>query len=71
MVLVSSVALPGTTTQIGGVTPAQLAYVQSTVASQQNGFVVGNGANGGTPGAPSVGIPDNFFGFVMLTLGMR
>jgi len=33
--------------------------------------VVGNGANGGTPGAPSVGIPDNFFGFVMLTLGMR
>ena len=71
MVLVSSVALPGTTTQVGGVTPAQLAYVQSTVASQQNGFVVGNGANGGTPGAPSVGIPDNFWGFVMLTMGLR
>jgi hypothetical protein len=71
MVLVSSVALPGTTTQIGGVTPAQLAYVQSTVASQQNGFVVGNGANGGTPAAPSVGIPNNFWGFVMLTMGLR
>jgi len=71
MVLVSSVALQGTTTQVGGVTPEQLAYVQSTVASQQNGFVVGNGANGGTPAAPSVGIPNNFWGFVMLTLGMR
>ena len=71
MVLVTSVALPGTATQVGGVTPAQLAYVQSTVASQQNGSVVGNGANGGTPLAPSLGIPDNFFGFLMLTLGMR
>jgi len=71
MVLVTSVALPGTTTQVGGVTPAQLAYVQSTVASQQNGFVVGNGANGGTPAASSVGIPDNFWGFVMLTMGLR
>jgi len=30
----------------------------------------GNG-NGNGNGAPSVGIPDNFFGFVMLTLGMR
>jgi len=33
--------------------------------------VGGNGANGGTPWVPSVGIPDNFFGFLMLTLGMR
>ena len=33
--------------------------------------VGGIGVNGGTPWAPSVGIPDNFFGFVMLTLGMR
>jgi len=53
------------------VTAEQLAYVQSTVASQQNGYVVGNGANGGTPAAPSVGIPDNFWGFVMLTMGLR
>jgi len=65
MVLVTSVALPGTTAQIGGVTPEQLAYVQSTVASQQIG------ANGGTPAASSVGIPDNFLGFVMLTMGLR
>jgi len=36
-------------------------------------FVGGNGANGGTPAAPSVGIriPDNFWGFVMLTMGLR
>ena len=33
--------------------------------------VGGNGANGGTPWAPSVGIPDNFWGFVMLTMGLR
>ncbi len=64
MVLVSSVALQGTTAQIGGVTPEQLAYVQSTVASQQT-------ANGGTPAASSVGIPDNFWGFIMLTMGLR
>jgi len=34
-------------------------------------IVVGNGANGGTPLAPSVGIPDNFWGFVMIMMGMR
>jgi len=74
MVLVSSVVSileGGTVTQIGGVTAEQLAYVQSTVASQQNGYVGGNGANGGTSWTPSVGIPDNFWGFVMLTMGMR
>jgi len=26
---------------------------------------------GGTPLAPSVGIPDNFWGFVMIMMGMR
>jgi len=31
----------------------------------------GNGANGGTPGAPPFVIPDNFWGFVMLMMGMR
>jgi len=35
------------------------------------GGVGGNGTNGGTSWAPSVGIPDNFWGFVMLTMGMR
>jgi len=34
-------------------------------------FVGGNGANGGTPAAPTVGIPDNFWGFVMIMMGMR
>jgi len=42
----------------------------AAAAASYNG-VNGNGANGGTPWAPSVGIPDNFFGFVMLTLGLR
>jgi len=36
-----------------------------------NGNGDGNGANGGTPWAPSVGIPDNFWGFVMIMMGMR
>jgi len=43
----------------------------AAAAAAAGGGVNGNGANGGTPWAPSVGIPDNFFGFVMLTLGMR
>jgi len=34
-------------------------------------FVVGNGAAGALPAAPSVGIPDNFWGFVMIMMGMR
>jgi len=29
------------------------------------------GVPGARPSMPGVGIPDNFFGFVMLTLGMR
>ena len=33
--------------------------------------VGGNGANGGTSWAPSVGIPDNFWGFAMMMMGMR
>jgi len=36
-----------------------------------NGNGGGNGANGGTPGAPAVVIPDNFWGFVMIMMGMR
>jgi len=43
----------------------------AAAAAAAGGGVGGNGANGGTPWAPSVGIPDNFFGFVMLTLGLR
>jgi len=43
----------------------------AAAAAASGGGVGGNGANGGTPWAPSVGIPDNFFGFVMLTMGLR
>jgi len=50
---------------------AAAAAAEREAAAAAGGGVNGNGANGGTPWAPSVGIPDNFFGFVMLTLGMR
>ena len=49
---------------------AERAAAAAAAAASYNG-VNGNGANGGTPWAPSVGLPDNFFGFVILTLGMR
>jgi len=42
----------------------------AAAAASYNG-VNGNGPAGARPGGPSVGLPDNFFGFVMLTLGMR
>jgi len=35
------------------------------------GGVGGNGANGGTSWASPVGIPDNFWGFAMMMMGMR
>jgi len=50
---------------------AAAAAAERAAAAAAGGGVNGNGANGGTPWAPSVGIPDNFFGFVMLTLGLR
>jgi len=50
---------------------AAAAAAERAAAAAAGGGVNGNGANGGTPWAPSVGIPDNFFGFLMLTLGMR
>ena len=43
----------------------------AAAAAAAGGGVGGNGANGGTSWAPSVGIPDNFWGFVMLTMGLR
>jgi hypothetical protein len=37
-----------------------------------NGPIVGApGVPGARPSAPGVGIPDNFWGFVMLTMGLR
>jgi len=50
---------------------AAAAAAEREAAAAAYSPVGGNGANGGTSWAPSVGIPDNFFGFVMLTLGMR
>ena len=53
---------------------ARAAAAAAAAAASYNGNgngVGGNGANGGTPWVPSVGLPDNFFGFVILTLGMR
>ena len=53
---------------------AERAAAAAAAAASYNGNgngVGGNGVNGGTPWVPSVGLPDNFFGFVMLTLGMR
>jgi len=79
--------LTGTGQQIGGVTAAQLAEVQRRLAQQEANraaasaaaaareAAAGNGAggvgNGAGPFVPSRGIPDNFFGFVMIALGMR
>ena len=51
---------------------AERAAAAAAAAASYNGNGVGVP---GVPGArvrmPGVGIPDNFFGFVMLTLGMR
>jgi len=50
---------------------AAAAAAEREAAAAAGGGVGGNGANGGTSWAPSVGIPDNFWGFVMLTMGLR
>jgi len=42
----------------------------AAAAASYNG-VGGNGANGGTSWTPSVGIPDNFWGFALMMIGMR
>jgi len=50
---------------------AAAAAAAERAAAAAGGGVNGNGANGGTPWAPSVGIPDNFWGFAMMMMGMR
>jgi len=42
----------------------------AAAAASYNGVGV-SGTAGARPSMPGVGIPDNFFGFVMLTLGLR
>jgi len=76
--------LTGTGQQIGGVSAAQLAEVQRRLAQQEANrqaaaaaaaerAVTPGGGNGAGPGPILLagGIPNNFFGFVMIALGMR
>jgi len=87
LVQVSGGGLSGTGQQIGGVSAAQLAEVQRRLAQQEankaaaaaaraaaagNGGAVGNG-NGAGPGQFDISssIPNNFWGYVMLVVGMR
>jgi len=49
---------------------AERAAAAAAAAASYNGVGV-SGTAGARPSMPGVGIPDNFFGFVMLTLGMR
>ena len=87
MVQVSGGGLSGTGQQIGGVSAAQLAEVQRRLAQQEankaaaaaaaaaNG-VGGGGVGTGTGAGPgqfdiSSAIPNNFWGYVMLIVGMR
>jgi len=79
--------LTGTGQQIGGVSAETTAEVQRRIAqvaasnaaraaaAAAREAAAGNGAggvgNGAGPFIPSRGIPDNFFGFVMIALGMR
>jgi len=79
--------LSGTGQQIGGVSAATTAQVQATIAQVEankaaaaaaraaaagNGGAVGNG-NGAGPGPFDISssIPNNFWGYVMLIVGMR
>ena len=69
MVLIPNLQLPGYGGQAAlppGYLPSDFPGVDYTPP-----VVVGNGAVGALPAAPTVGIPDNFWGFVMLTMGLR
>jgi len=80
-IIQSTYGLTGTGQQIGGVSAAQLAEVQRRLAQQEanraaaagNGAgVVGNGAGPG-PFDPrgAFQIPNNFWGFAILMMGLR
>jgi len=75
MVLVPNLQMPGYGGQAAlpaGYRPSDFPAVDYTPSNGNgNGNGDGNGANGGTPAAPSFVIPDNFWGFVMLTMGLR
>ena len=86
MVQVSGGGLSGTGQQIGGVSAATSAEVQARLAqiaankaaaaaaraaAAGNGGGVGNGNGAGRPFDISSSIPNNFWGYVMLIVGMR
>jgi len=69
MVLVPNLQLPG----YGGQAALPAGYLPSDFpgVDYTPPVVVGNGDVGALPASPAVGIPDNFWGFVMLTMGLR
>ena len=83
-IIQSAYGLTGTGQQIGGVSAGTTAQVQATLAQVEANRAaaaaaaaeraatpgVGTGAGPG-PIVLSTGIPNNFFGFVMIALGMR
>jgi len=84
LVQVSGGGLSGTGQQIGGVSAAQLAEVQRRLAQQEaNKAAAAAAAAAATPGVGtgtgagpgqfniSSSIPNNFWGYVMLVVGMR
>jgi len=84
LVQVSGGGLSGTGQQIGGVSAAQLAEVQRRLAQQEANkaaaaaaaAAAGAGVGTGTGAGPgqfdiSSSIPNNFWGYVMLIVGMR
>jgi hypothetical protein len=50
---------------------AAAAAAERAAAAAAGGGVGGNGPNGGTAWGPPVGIPNNFWGFAMMMIGMR
>jgi len=84
-VQVGSSLIPGTGQQIGGVTAAQQANIQARLAeiaankaaaqaaAAERAAVAGTGSGyGATPGAiGGFEVPNNFWGFVMLMMGMK
>jgi len=80
LVQVGGLGVSGTGSTIGGVTAAQTQYVQQQVAAQaeQRQQAAGNGTvnlPGGRPGPfdprGAFQVPNNFWGFVILILGLK
>ena len=57
--------------QVAANKAAAAAAAAAREAAAGNGAGAGGVGNGAGPFVPSRGIPENFFGFVMIALGMR